>query len=144
MGSPGRMIWGRAVPEVIAYARPPDEGGVMDEGKIGAGHAAAHDVVRDGLPVEPPDDDRQGRAQALATGDDQVRRDLGEVGVGGDHRRPHRGLDPLAIRVHPRQRQQRRRRSSWHGLQASCSGRWPPLWAPPLNFLQAIVKVSVL
>ena len=54
--------------------------------------------------------DREHGPQPLATGDDEVRGDLGQVGVGCHHRLTHRRLDPPSIDVDSGQREQRRRR----------------------------------
>ena len=63
-----------------------------------------------GRPADLRGDHRQHRAQALATSDDQVRRDLVEVRVGRVHRLDQGGFDALHIVGHPGKGEEGRRR----------------------------------
>ena len=80
-----------------------------------AGHTAAHDVVADAvdaqLGADAGDlcrDDGQHRPQPLASGDDQVRGDLGEVRIGGLHGVVHRHFDAGSAIAHAVEQEQRR------------------------------------
>ena len=71
-----------------------------------ARHAAADHVVGRFDAADLGGGDRHDRPQPLAAGDDEVRRDLGQVRVGAAHRVEDRRLDALAIGSHRRQREQ--------------------------------------
>ena len=82
-----------------------------------------HDIVGGGATGQLAGHDRQHRSQSFPSGDDQVRRDLGEVGVGGDDRGPHGGLDPRTIGLHAGHGEQgRRHRGVGHDWQARRCG----------------------
>ena len=89
-----------------------------------AGDATAHDVVGRHRTADLGGGDGDDRAQPFASGDDEVRRDLGEVRVGGLHRGVDLPLDPLELTVHRRQGQQRRDlRCGGHAATLSASTR---------------------
>jgi hypothetical protein len=72
-----------------------------------ARHPAAHDVVGRLEAADLGRSDRDDRPQPLATGNDEVGGDLGQVRVATAHRLVDRHLDALTVGAHRRQREQR-------------------------------------
>ncbi len=74
-----------------------------------ASDTATHGIVGGPDPVDLGRGDSHHRAQSFAAGNEQMGRKLGEIGVTRDDRGLHRCLDPLAVLIHRRDAQERRR-----------------------------------
>ncbi len=74
-----------------------------------ARHTTAYDVVGCRAAEDLRSNRRQHGPKPLAAGNDQMRRELGEIGIGSDNSVIHRSFNAAAVTITRRERQQRRR-----------------------------------